>query len=358
MQHVSLRDNQKLLHIVNNSAVGLTTLTEWFTTNERDPSGRHLKYIDFLSEYKWEANGKCWIRRSYKSINTIGRLAYVHPSCGERFFLCMLLNHQTGCQSFADVRTIDGVIYDTYRLACEKLGLLVDDNEWSLALDEAKAWATPTELRALFAHILLHCEVANPLKLWENHWRSMSDDITRNTEIFGGNVGDNVPDETLSSKSNTQVLVFVYGHGGTGKTFLWTTITSYIRSQGKIVLTVAASGIASLLLPNGRTAHSRLKIPIDLTDESNCNISKNSYLSELIIETELIIRDEAPMSDRKCFEALDRTLKDILNNGQQSFGGKSILLGGDFRQTLPVKKSYKITNNLFVITSVVLVAKI
>ncbi|XP_076922356.1 uncharacterized protein LOC143584123 [Bidens hawaiensis] len=213
----------------------------------------------------------------------------------------------------------------------------------------------------------------------------MSDDITRNTEIFVGNVGDNVPDETLcqllleeknynrehllqqhheylqklhpqqhdvydyvlsASISNTQVLVFVYAHGGTGKTFLWTTITSYIRSQGKTVLTVAASGIASLLLPNGRTAHPRFKIPIDLTDESNCNISKNSYLSELLIETELIIWDETPMSARKYFEALDRTLKDILNNSQQSFGGKSILLGGDFRQTLPVKKRSNMTSGV------------
>ncbi|XP_042756206.1 uncharacterized protein LOC111919619 [Lactuca sativa] len=43
------------------------------------------------------------------------------------------------------------------------------------------------------------------------------------------------------------------------------------------------------------------------------------------------------MIDRRCFEALDKTLKDILNEPTQSFGGKSVLLGGDFRQTLPVK---------------------
>ncbi|XP_076922617.1 uncharacterized protein LOC143584446 [Bidens hawaiensis] len=161
MQNVGLSDQQKLLHVVNNPCVVLTTLTEWFATNAHDPSGRHLRYIDFLSEYRWEGSGKCWIRRLNTSTNTIGRLAFIHPSSGESFFLRMLLNHQTGCKSFADVRTVDGVIYDTYRSACEKLGLLVDDNEWLLALDEAKAWATPKELRALFAHILLHCEVAN-----------------------------------------------------------------------------------------------------------------------------------------------------------------------------------------------------
>jgi len=60
-------------------------------------------------------------------------------------------------------------------------------------------------------------------------------------------------------------LFFVYGSGGTGKTFVWTMLLSRLRGQGKIVLVVASSRIASLLLLGGRTAHSRFKIPIDLT---------------------------------------------------------------------------------------------
>lgn len=44
------------------------------------------------------------------------------------------------------------------------------------------------------------------------------------------------------------------------------------------------------------------------------------------------------MNERRCFEALDRTLRDVLDSPFSPFGGKPILLGGDFRQTLPVKK--------------------
>ncbi|XP_022041801.2 ATP-dependent DNA helicase pif1-like [Helianthus annuus] len=131
-------------------------------------------------------------------------------------------------------------------------------------------------------------------------------------------------------------MAFIYGYGGTGKTFLWTTIISALRSEGKIVLAVAASGIASLLLLAGRTAHSRFKIPLNLTDQSTCYIKKNTHLAQLLTETTLIIWDEAPMNDRRCFEPLDRTLRDLLNRPHQPFGGQSILLGGDFRQTLPV----------------------
>ena len=142
-----------------------------------------------------------------------------------------------------------------------------------------------------------------------------------------------------SVEEKRQETIFVCGHGGTGKTFLWKPLTTTLRSRGKIVLAVASSGIASLLLPSGRTTHSRLKILLDLTDESVCNIKKNTQLAELLRQTDLIIWDEAPMKNRKCFEAFDRTLRDICDEPDAVFGNKSIVLGGDFRQTLPVKKN-------------------
>nr|GEU40512.1 DNA helicase [Tanacetum cinerariifolium] len=135
-----------------------------------------------------------------------------------------------------------------------------------------------------------------------------------------------------------QEMIFVYGHGGTGKTSLWRTLINSMRSEGKIVLAVASLGIASLLLPAGRTAHSRFKLPLDLTDESLCNIKKNTNAASLLAKTSLIIWDESPMNDIRCFEALDMTLRDVLDAPKKLFGGKTIVLGGDFRQTLLVKK--------------------
>jgi hypothetical protein len=64
-------------------------------------------------------------------------------------------------------------------------------------------------------------------------------------------------------------------------------------------------------------------------------------LSELIELTSLVIWDEALMANKKCFEALDRTLRDIekAKNPEAAnipFGGKVVVLGGDLRQILPV----------------------
>ena len=77
-------------------------------------------------------------------------------------------------------------------------------------------------------------------------------------------------------------MFFVYAHRGTGKTYLWIVLTSFLRSQGNIVLAIALSGIASLLLPGGRTAHSRFVIPLVMHEDSTCNIKQNSELAELL----------------------------------------------------------------------------
>jgi ATP-dependent DNA helicase PIF1 len=134
-------------------------------------------------------------------------------------------------------------------------------------------------------------------------------------------------------------VFFLHGYGGTGKTFMWKTLASSLRAQKKIVLTVASSGIASLLLPGGRTAHSKFKIPVPTHENSTCNIDHGDELAGLLKQTKLIIWDEAPMAHRYCFEALDASLRDIMSsysNSDTVFGGKVVVFGGDFRQILPV----------------------
>ncbi|CAN1750784.1 ATP-dependent DNA helicase PIF1 [Linum perenne] len=134
--------------------------------------------------------------------------------------------------------------------------------------------------------------------------------------------------------STTGKLFFLYGHGGTGKTYLYNCLLSKVRSQGKIALVVASSGIAATLLPGGVTAHSRFKIPLEVDATSTCAIKKGTSLARLMESASLIVWDEAPMVHRLSFEAVDRTLCD--SPCYKPFGGKTVILGGDFRQTLPI----------------------
>lgn len=110
-----------------------------------------------------------------------------------------------------------------------------------------------------------------------------------------------------------------------------------------------------MLLPNGRTAHSQFCIPIDIDELSICDIKRGTKLAQLLTETDLIIWDEALMTNRQCFEALDRSLRDILSEKEINllnipFGGKVVVLG-DPKQVLPVienaSKSQIISASIF-----------
>ncbi|GJZ88908.1 DNA helicase [Tanacetum coccineum] len=303
---VTFRGRDRLESVVNLPNRKNTTLTEWLAYNEANEDGRHLTYLDFPSEFVWYDNHKSWSPRQ-NSRSSFGRFAYVHPTSGELFYFRMLLYHQKGCKDFFEVQTVHDIFYPTYRAACEALGLLGDDNKWDIAMQEVCLSATSSQLRFVFAHILTHCEVTNPLKLWTKYWTEMSHDILKRVSEM-----THIPNYHLNDDS-LQGYIF---HGCTGKTFLWKTIISTLRCKGKIVLAAASSSIASLLLPSSQIAHSRFKLPIELTEESLCKVTKNSQLGKLLADTDLIIWDEAPMNDRRFYYFRRR----------------------DFRQTLPVKK--------------------
>jgi hypothetical protein len=130
-------------------------------------------------------------------------------------------------------------------------------------------------------------------------------------------------------------VIFIDGPGGTGKTYTENLILNVVRSCGDIALVVASSGIAALLLSGGRTTHSYLKIPIALDRKSFCYIRKQDDLTTLIHQTKLILWDEAPMTNKLAFEAVDQTLRDLTNRNEP-FGGIVFVMSGDFRQVLPV----------------------
>jgi len=62
---------------------------------------------------------------------------------------------------------------------------------------------------------------------------------------------------------------------------------------------------------------------------------KESSTAELLRKAKVIIWDEVSMAKRQAIEAVNRMLQDIMNCNLP-FGGKVIVLGGDFRQVLPI----------------------
>lgn len=414
-RNVMFMERSNLTSVLNRVRNSVSKFDGWMHRNSIDADARKLTFVEFPSHYVWNNNTQVWTPRQRG--NTIGRLYFVHPVAGEKYYLRLLLNVKRGPTSYEDIRTIDGTIYSTFREACVALGLLEGDGEWHIALREAANWAMGAHLRELFVTILIYGDVNDPLQLWTQHCDELSDDILYMQQVirhdvslhlsvedihnytlyeiekllnrqgktlrsYAGMPFPNISSSMLEDNSlirqelqydraalrdehdrlhrglNVEQLAaysaiiqsvqsrsggfyFVYGSGGTGKTYLWRTILARVRTEGMIALSVASSGIAALLLPGGRTAHSRFRIPINLDKDSVCDIRHSTPLAELIIRTSLIIWDEAPMMHRYAFEALDRTLRDIMRvhvnlTQDQIFGAKTVVLGGDFRQILPV----------------------
>ncbi|XP_074376976.1 uncharacterized protein LOC141718491 [Apium graveolens] len=118
---------------------------------------------------------------------------------------------------------------------------------------------------------------------------------TRNHSLLNDEqkiVYDSILDNINQKKGG---VFFVYGSGGCGKTFLWQTLCCQLRSEHKIVLLVASCGIAALLLPGGRIAHSRFHISLKLDENCSVGLRHGTNISELLQRTDLIIWDEAPM---------------------------------------------------------------
>ena len=84
--------------------------------------------------------------------------------------------------------------------------------------------------------------------------------------------------------NNVGEILFLDAPGGTCKTFVIKLILASIRSKNDIALAIASSGTAATLLPGRRTAHSALKLPLNLhsTETPTCNIFKSSGMGKVL----------------------------------------------------------------------------
>ncbi|PPQ82287.1 hypothetical protein CVT25_008437 [Psilocybe cyanescens] len=372
-----------------------TTLTAFFEANaDSSPLGEEARkyiYQEFPQHFVYDSNKKKWKLR--KKGFALGRMYFIKPTAGEQFYLRTLLTVVKGPKSFEDLRRVPGQAepLPTFYAACLARGLLEDDGEWRLCLQEACEMQTGTRLRHLFATLLLFGELAQPNTLWNEFRNHICDDLEWRLQAMEKILGDsghslaNFPgmpqpqqdwtaltlnpliaeqlnynrdaertelDARLPTLNDDQraaytriiesiereegKIFFLNGPGGTGKTYVYNTICAKIRSEGKIILCISSSGISALLIRGGRTAHSMFKIPIDtLSEGSVCGIPKDSSRADLLRSTKAIIWDEIGAQHRHAVEAVDRTFRDICND-DRPFAGITVVLGGDFLQTLPV----------------------
>jgi hypothetical protein len=374
-----------------------TTLTAYFTLNILDPSAHNYLYHDIPKYYIFKDNN--WVKRSENShfgSKAIGRIASVSPKNVELYHIRLLLLSVKGSDatSFEKLKTVDGISYSTYKEAALKRGFINDSNEWKDCMTEATTYMMPNALRSLYSTIVCYCNPSDPIQLLDDFEENMVEDyislgntsetsrylliqeikklIVDNgfdhthlfpvSEDFSSEIIDQqiqptltnlVDEEVLWDKLNEQQNVianeilksllgesdqkcfYIDGPGGSGKTFLYKALIQKAETINKKPLVIAWTGIAATLLPGGMTCHSVFSLPLDLSTISYPRLTnpKKEYLKSI----DILIWDEAPMSHNIAFEIIDMVFRDITMS-ELPFGGKIMVLGGDFRQILPVVK--------------------
>lgn len=216
------------------------------------------------------------------------------------------------------------------------------------AINNTREFSVQAALQDIEATLLLHGLCCRDLRL------PIGDNVVlnENNEQLDGNRALD-PDMLIESLNETQRnafdqivaaiedqqqphrFFFLDGPGGTGKTYLYNALISHLNRQNKIVLSYATTGIAADLLIDGRTAHSGMKLPVPILDTSTSRMRIPSENSDKLKNAHLLIIDEAAMLSKNALRIIDHLLQEIMNSNRP-FGGKVLLLGGDFRQTAPV----------------------
>ncbi|KAL6740116.1 hypothetical protein Aduo_013503 [Ancylostoma duodenale] len=318
------------------------------------------EHFTFTPRHGWKPR-----RRGGKEI---GRMYTVSPRDVERYCLRILLLNTKGKTSFEDLRTVEGIVYETFSDAAKASGFLDDDTYYRQSIEEAAQFQTPSTLRGFFACLLCYCEVVDATELWNEFARAMADDylhrglgeaeaiavayfdIADRMQLLGRDLAQtivppvnqrpSIPDvpinyehheveearlyETLNTnqrKRNTaddilaapdrddQKCFFIDGPGGTGKTYLYTTIYNVAIGQRRKVLCVAWTGIAANLLPGGRTVNSAFKL--NMGDGNRSSVMKRQQReARQLAATDIIIWDEISMAPKCALEAVDALLRD------------------------------------------------
>ena len=157
-----------------------TTLTEFFALCRVDSFAKTLLYADVPKYYTWSRRKQGTYVAGFagiKEAHVLGRVYTINSCQGECFYLRLLLHHVRGPQSFVDLKTVEGDLCSSFREACFRLGLLEDDNQYHLAMQEAAVSNSAASLRSLFAVILTWCEPSNPLDIYDHHKESMAEDF-------------------------------------------------------------------------------------------------------------------------------------------------------------------------------------
>ena len=158
-------------------------LLAWFELNVEDARAHSLRYEE-LPKYctfmrgKWHFRKRGTVQEQSGGLKKVGHIGYmlgVHNNFHSRdlFALHCLVTKVKGPKCWEDVRTYEGVVYDTFVDAAFAWGLITDDREADAIMAENFEVLTASELRRLFVQLLVNFGLRDPRSFFRRHERSL-----------------------------------------------------------------------------------------------------------------------------------------------------------------------------------------
>ena len=131
---------------------------------------------------------------------------------------------------------------------------------------------------------------------------------------------------------NKQLLMGIFGEGGTGKSHLIRAIREWFEQLNRSteLIVTASTGTAAVSI-SGTTLHSAVGIPVENGDVNRTSRVNSVRAAEWSERTYLII-DEISMIDTKVFLKLHNQLGKLKSKPDAKFGGLNLIVLGDFLQ--------------------------
>ncbi|XP_056860135.1 uncharacterized protein LOC108835628 [Raphanus sativus] len=338
-------EDEPIESILNKKTVNQSMFLAWFIANRKYPEARELTYAEFPTKFVWKSSTKEWVPR--KRGFAIGRIAHIDPS-DACFALGLMDDDKEFIEAIKEATDNSSATYARKLFARMLVSKTISQPHvvWEATweyLTEDILYKKRRETGRPDMNLSIEQIKNIALTEIENHLLSNGRSLKKwplmpKPEDFACYNGNRLIDDELNYvvedqlKENERLMAlitneqrvvynqildavlndtggvfFLYGYGGTGKTFVYRALSSAIRSR-------------------------------DADDFSTCKkMEPGSDRAELVKAAKLIVWDEAPMMSRHCFETLDRSMRDIIRSSEDKpFGGKVVVFGGDFRQILPV----------------------
>ncbi|XP_076041898.1 uncharacterized protein LOC143025775 [Oratosquilla oratoria] len=144
-----------------------TQLTAFFKLCQHNEFAASLSYHEIPNYFVYNKTTCKWDERK-GSTCALGRIRAVNNKTVELFYMRMLLTHTKGPKSYEDLRTVEGVLYETNREAVKAMGLLKDEDTWKKTILEIINYTNDRrQLRTTYASMLVFSDLEDQKQIWE-----------------------------------------------------------------------------------------------------------------------------------------------------------------------------------------------